>query len=96
MKQKTEEKLQAIKNEIESLYEALEKSNKEKVMLKNSQSDMPIMNEVFFKKLVEVEDQKKHCREYQCALCDYISGYMKETLHHMSANHMEMDKKTLC
>ena len=36
MKQKTEEQLRAIKNEIESLYEALEKSNKESVMLKNS------------------------------------------------------------
>ena len=54
---------------------------------------MTIINKVFFKKLEEIEDDKKHWREYQCALCDYKSSYKKEALSHMSVKHTEVNKK---
>ena len=82
-----------MKHEVNSLSEILEKKNKENSKLKNSNSDMTINNEVFIKKLEEIEDQKKHCREYQFALCEKKSGYKKEALNQMSVNHIEVDKK---
>ena len=73
---------------------ALEKRNKENVKLKNFYSDIAIIIiKVFLNKLVEIEEQQKHCREYQCALCDYKAGYKKEALNHMRVNHMEVDKE---
>ena len=54
---------------------------------------MTIVNKVFFKKLEQIEDVKKHWQEYQCALCNYKSSYKKEALSHMSVNHMEVNKK---
>ena len=54
---------------------------------------MTMINKVFFKKLEEIDDDKKHWREYQCALCDYKSSYKKAALIHMSVNHTEVKKK---
>ena len=56
---------------------------------------MTIINQVFFKKLEEIEVDKKHWQAYQCALCYYKSIYKKLALSHMCVNRMEVKKKNL-
>ena len=42
--------------------------------------------------MLQKENDKKHCRAYQWALCDYKSGYKKKALNYVCVNHMEVDK----
>ena len=82
----------ALKKKVATQTAALEISEKTNCELKQLITAVEVKNQIFKKKLLEVEDKKKYIREYQCEMCDFESAYRNEILNHMNINHEEVDK----
>ena len=83
----------ALKEKSESQTEALGISYTKNDELKQFNTVVEAKNQTLIKKLLEVENNKKYIRQYQCDMCDFECRDRNEIINHMTINHEEVDKQ---